>query len=178
VKETLISGDDFPGYEIAGSLTHRHQTAVPTDDRLDEFMSVGHGDRTFQICLLLSYCSVDWEGKTILPTPIFTLDAIKAQKQAAGTDNWQSEFNSLLNHLLLTSDEREELKLLGFEEWLATRTSEQISWHSLPHLETMNFDDFCNGRSALISDRLTTTMVRPKSDGLQTLGVANSYASS
>lgn len=162
VKESLTSDDAFPGFEIARSLTHRHQTAAPSDDRLDEFMMVGHGDRTFQICLQLAYDCVAWEGKAMLPTPVFPLETIMAQKPTGNPDSWAAEHKSLLNHLLLAADEREELKLLGFEEWLATRTSEQILWHSLPQPEANDFDDFCTGRSILISDRLSAALARPE----------------
>ena len=169
IKETLISDDYFPGYEIANSLTHRHQTALPSEDRLDEFLMVAHGDRTFQICLQLAYESVEWEQKAVLPIALFPLDVIAEQKPSLTHDICENEHKSLLNHLLLTADEREELRLLGFEEWLATRTSEQITLHSLPYPEALSFDEFCTARSALISSRITASMSRIESREIQTV---------
>lgn len=61
------------------------------------------------------------------------------------------------NMASLTQDEYEEYKTLSVEEWLATRTSEQLNRHLLPVFDSYdikNFTTFTEARKSTIESRL------------------------
>lgn len=69
--------------------------------------------------------------------------------------------------VLLDTGESAELKALGSEEWLATRTLAQRAQHHLPDSKQCDFDDFesvITARKKLIANYLTSIFSSSKSE--------------
>jgi hypothetical protein len=63
----------------------------------------------------------------------------------------------IANMVLLDQDEQEELRALGWEEWLASRTPFAREWHFLPGPSECEFDDFMSfieARKRIIQEKL------------------------
>jgi hypothetical protein len=158
IREHLANDVVFPVRAIAESLSHRRKNALFDAERIEEFLALSPVDRVLPICLQLLYRQDDWERDAkhrsfiFLPNelPIGTLSADQL-------DDLREDASRIGNMVLLDKDEHDELRLMGPEEWLATRSEVSRAQHLLPSCEECDFALFQSvfqARRKLIAQRL------------------------
>lgn len=158
VRERIAYEDTFPAREIAENLSHRRKNALFDNERVEEFLSLSGADRVLTICLQLLYPLNDWEQniryrRFVFPPDEIATDGLSIERR----DDLLEDAQRIANMVLLGQDEHDELKALGWEEWLVTRTPVERAWHLLPGPNDCDFDDFLSfigARKLIIQEKL------------------------
>jgi hypothetical protein len=165
VREEIEGSNDFPAYEIAAGLSHRRKNALFDEERVEEFLTLSQKDRRHRICLQMLYDQDEWEHDSRGREYVFAPSAIETPIDS--TNDYEDEVYSIANMVLLDTGESAELKALGSEEWLATRTLAQRAQHHLPDSKQCDFDDFESviaARKKLIANYLTSVFSSNKNE--------------
>jgi uncharacterized protein with ParB-like and HNH nuclease domain len=169
LREQIESGNDFPAYELAMGLSHRRKNALFDEERIEEFLMLSGKDRVHRICLQMLYEHDEWERDSRKREYIFAPSTAETLVGYKFDD--EDEVHRISNMVFLDEEELSELKVLGSEEWLATRNPAQRVWHTLPDQKQCDFGDFGSviaARKKLISDRLTSILL-PKQEAYLSL---------
>lgn len=158
VRDHIAYEDAFPARAIAENLSHRRKNALFDNERVEEFLSLSVADRVLPICLQLLYPQDDWEQDGRHRSFIFSPAEIATNGLSVEQrEDLREDAQRIANMVLLDQDEQEELKTLGWEEWLATRTPFARGWHLLPGPSDCDFDDFLSfieARKLIIQEKL------------------------
>lgn len=159
VREEIERSNDFPAYEIANGLSHRRKNALFDEERIEEFFTLSKKDRVHGICLQMLYDRDEWEHDSRRCEYIFTPSSVETSADC--NLNYEDEVHRIANMVLLDQEESAELKMLGSEEWVATRNAVQRAWHHLPNGEQCDFEDFPSiivARKKLIANHLASIL--------------------
>ena len=109
------------------------------------------------------YPDRDWKDKRyqedhIFPKSEFTLKRLEERGYDGEKINkYRKHFNTILNLELLTDTENLEKSSQDFSSWITTRDSHFKERHSIPDIESYDFDcfsEFIDERSKLIKEKL------------------------
>ncbi len=139
IREQLERSNDYPAYELASGLSYRRKNVLFDEERIEEFMSLSQKDRIHRICLQMLYKQDEWESDSRMREYVFDPSL---NRRVEGSADHDDQLHQVGNMVLLDQVESVELKALGSEEWLATRTPFQRMEHHLPDSQQCDFDDF------------------------------------
>lgn len=130
---------------------------------IDNILNINYGTKYSFLVLSLLYPDRDWKDKRyqedhIFPKSEFTLKRLEERGYDEGKINeYRKHFNTILNLELLTDTENLEKSSQDFGSWITTRDSHFKERHSIPDIESYDFDcfsEFIDERSKLIKEKL------------------------
>ena len=133
------------------------------DAEIDNLLSTNYGTRYSYLILCLLYPDRDWKDNKyhedhIFPRTNFT--TAKLKQRGYGEEKikeYQKHYNGIVNLQLLTDSENLEKNSKNFDTWLSQRDDNFKSRHTIPTVDSYNFDkflEFTMARRELIRDKL------------------------
>lgn len=121
-----------------------------TDEEIENLLNNNYKTRYSYLILSLIYPDRDWKDNYYHEDHIFPKTSFTSAKlRARGYDEKKIEeygkyFNTILNLQLLTDSENLEKNAADFDSWISTRDDNFKKRHSIPILNSYQFDSFIN----------------------------------
>jgi len=134
-----------------------------TDAEIDNLLATAYGSKYSYLILSLLYPDRDWKDNIyhedhIFPKSSFTTRSLTTRGYSADQiERYQRNFNAISNLQLLTDTENLEKNATPFDQWFPTRDSHFRSRHSIPAMNSYDFDhflEFIEKRRVAIAERL------------------------
>ncbi len=163
IQDVILSQTDlkvFPHTEINQKLGI---VSTFSDDEIENILSYNYGTKYAYLVLSLLYPNRDWKDCSfsedhIYPKSEFT-DA-KLKKRGYSQElitEYQKHFNCIVNLQLLDETENKEKSATAFDVWIQNRDTNFKSRHSIPEIDSYDFDnflEFISHRKSLFVQRL------------------------
>ncbi|WP_211092793.1 DUF262 domain-containing protein [Chitinophaga varians] len=149
------------------------------DTEIEQLLSVNYGTKYSFLLLSLLYPDRDWKDNKyhedhIFPKSEFTTSKLKQRGyDEKRIEEYKKCYNALPNLQLLTDSENLQKNACEFDEWLVSRDSNYRSRHSIPDLESYDFDHFTSfiqGRMEQIKSKLQQITIGHKVGNLEIAG--------
>nr|QNT35592.1 hypothetical protein HCAOCCDF_00040 [uncultured Methanosarcinales archaeon] len=143
INQTTFS--TFPSKELNKKLSIESNFS---EMEIDNILNINYSTKYSFLVLSLLYPNRDWKGNKyqedhIFPKTEFTPKRLEARGYDEETINkYRRYFNTILNLQLLTDKENLEKSSQDFGLWITTRDSNFKERHSIPDIESYDFDCF------------------------------------
>jgi uncharacterized protein with ParB-like and HNH nuclease domain len=134
-----------------------------SDTEIENLLATSYGSKYSYLILSLLYPGRDWKDNTYHEDHIFpksefsTRGLVGRGYQADMVEAYQKHYNTIANLQLLTDKENLEKNAAPFDGWLQKRDVNFITRHSIPVMETYDFDhflEFIEKRRSAIGEKL------------------------
>lgn len=168
LRDTLITQQSFSLFPFDPLCKRLGIESTFSPPELEKLLNTQYISKYSNLVLSLLYPDRDWKGYKfhedhIFPKTEFTTAKLKAR----GYDEqkiaeYQKYYNTILNLQLLTDSENLEKNKCDFDLWISTRENNFKNLHTIPQLNSYQFDDFLlfvQERRKLIVDKLNTITI-------------------
>ena len=163
LQDIISAQSDFSVFPYAAINEKLGIESGFTDAEINNLLATAYGSKYSYLVLSLLYPNRDWRDNVyhedhIFPKSSFTLKSLKALGiPETQIESYQHYFNTVINLQLLTANENLEKNAAPFGEWLPTRDDNFRQRHSIPDMDSYEFDkfmDFVDKRRATIAEKL------------------------
>ncbi len=163
LQEALSNQTDFSNFPYEDLNNKLNIEPSFNETEIENLLSINYGTKYSYLILSLLYPNRDWKDNKYHEDHIFPkTEFSKAKLKRRGyeqeqIDEYRKYFNSVLNLQLITDSENFEKNSKDFEEWFSTRDTNFKNRHTIPSLNSYNFDnfiEFINERKKIIEAKL------------------------
>lgn len=163
IRDVLMEQDSFSTFPFQDLNKKLGIESNFSEIEINNILNINYGTKYSFLVLSLLYPDRDWKDKRyqedhIFPKSEFTLKRLEARGYDGGKINkYRKYFNTILNLELLNDTENLEKSSQDFSSWITTRDSHFKERHSIPDIESYDFDcfsEFIDERLKLIKEKL------------------------